>query len=449
MGWLKRITDWLSEQDWGVFNWIRDVLITLFDWLQDLAEEWLGWLIDLGKWIDDYFWRFYKLVVDWWDKLWKIICDYWDRFTRLVGDLWNGLVEWVDTWWDKIVDFFSYTLPNIFDSLKDIRGKLDKIFSGVWSDFYDFIQNIWPNFKEFVENKIKEFNNFITNLQKDLSEFQKSFASLRDQFSNFVSNVFDEFKKDVLNRLSNLSETVSNKILPSIDWLSEKLGKIPDRLIELITTPDEVKEEYPALETVMLEYTKQRTGGTSPYQIELPSDWRTRLRGSPEGWLEALLFFLLPGFIDNLQGFWKWWEYGSHLVEGRDELPDFKPMSLRELINGVGWVIGSLEAMILGAVREITVRMPDGSTLSLEEAGVSDPEMVAAVSGVPPWGPYYVFTYKPYAVYWIIHPAVDGWRIIYDPEKRAWRVERVSAEKCREVLLKAGVRFAGGGGGMT
>ena len=130
-------------------------------------------------------------------------------------------------------------------------------------------------------------------------------------------------------------------------------------------------------------------------------------------------------------------------------MPDFRPTSLQELINGVEWVIGSLEAMILGAIREISVRMPDGSTLSLEEAGVSDPEAIAGVYGIPPWGPYYVLTYKPYAVYWIIHPAVDGWRVVYDPERKAWKIERVSAEKCREVLLKAGIRFAGGGGGMS
>ena len=199
----------------------------------------------------------------------------------------------------------------------------------------------------------------------------------------------------------------------------------------------------------MLEYTKQRTGGVSPYQVELPSEWRTKLHGSPEGWLEALLFFLLPGFIDNLHGLWKWWEYGQHLIEGQDELPEFRLTSLQELINGVGWVIGSLESMILGAIREISVRMPDGSLLSLEEAGVSDPEAIAAVSGVPPWGPYYVFTYKPYAVYWIIHPTVDGWRIIYDPKEKTWKVERVKAEKCREILLKAGLKVAGGGGGTS
>jgi len=449
MGWLKTIIDWLEEQDWGIFNWLRDTLIVILDWLQDLAEEWLGWLIDLGKWVSDHFWRFYKLVVDWWDRLWKILYDYWNRFMDLVGDLWDGLVAWVDIWWDQLVYFFYYTLPDLFTDLEDIWDQLNKIFSELWNDFYDFIENIWPDFREFVENKIEEFNNFIVNLQANLSEALESLSDLRDQFSDFVSNVFDEFKKNVLNGLSNLSKTISDTILPSIDWLSEKLGKIPDRLIELITTPDEVKEEYPALETVMLEYTKQRTTGVSPYQVELPSEWRTKLRGSPEGWLEALLFFLLPGFIDNLQGLWKWWEYGSHLVEGQDELPDFKPTSLQELINGVEWVIGSLEAMILGAIREISVRMPDGSTLSLEEAGVSDPEAIAGVFGVPPWGPYYVLTYKPYAIYWIIHPLADGWRIVYDPERKAWKVERVSAEKCREVLLKAGIRFAGGGGGMT
>jgi len=304
MGWLKRITDWLSEQDWGIFNWLRDILITVFNWLQDLAEEWLGWLIDLGKWVGDHFWRFYRLVVDWWDKLWKILCDYWGRFTRLVGDLWNGLVEWVDAWWNKVTDFFLYDLPKIWDKIWGLIETVSNWASGVISEVSLFLSKVWPLFSQYVNGSIKLLFDLWDGAKKSIENLTNKIGEISTSFQNFLKVEWHPFTSKITDSLNSLTSFVKEKVWGAVQNLNELFwGWINDLEHAWQLFKERRKAKPKILPTVHVNLTKETHGKMGI--------GRKILEGLLEVVIEVIIWIIASFAVDVVID----WLYGDYDLE--------------------------------------------------------------------------------------------------------------------------------------
>jgi len=445
MGFLKPAIDWLERQNWGLFDFIRVGVLTLLNILDPIVTAFVSETEAFIKKLGDLDARIFTFIVNTlneleigfkkiWGNLVYLAVDVIDRIRVLVGDL----------YW-SIYYAIKHTIPYLVNKVNGLVSDVADLAEKVITDIGELWEDLKPKVKELIDDAIGVVEAGLDGLKALIENVTKNLLELSNNFTTFITTTWQTFTTQTTSILNVLSKTVYDGIAPTINSIWEIISSIPSIVLDLFNQPEKIREEAsPAFKTAITTYLNERITGTSPEKIEPPEEWRTTLHHSPQGWLELLLFFLIPAVIENAAAIWRWYQEVESMQEVEEPLEEPKMMSLNDLMAGVEYVYGTLVDLVQGAIERLKIIYPDGREAEIRETEVTEPEIVASTFIHPMNGPWVLFTRHPYAIYVVIHPSVDGYRVVYDPEKGVWKFEGVKAEECRKLLVEAGVKFATG-----
>jgi len=441
MGVLRPILDWLEGQDWGWFNFVRDQLIGLVSWVDniitpffDRAEKFIDklWELDL---------RIFGFIIDTLDRLKKGFDQIWDNLVYLAVDVIDRIRVLVDELYWSIYYAVKYTIPYLVDKVIRLSDRLEDLAEKAITDIGELWEDLKPKVKELVDGAIGVVEAGLEEVKALIENVTKNLQELSNNFTTFISSTWQTFTTQTTSVINALTKTVYDAIIPAINSIWETLGKIPTAVLDLLNQPEKMREEEEGIREASLTHMKGIIQGKTPTEIQPPEKLSTTLHSSPIGILELLFFYLIQVLGFNLFGLYRWISEFPGFQKDKDTLPDVREMSLEELMNSVDHLLGSLEDLIAGMAERIIVVHPDGSTGTITETEMTDPEVVAETPFGVPGLMYLLYTVRPHGFYIVLSPYVGGYKFIYDEEKNAWKVEWASAEECRRLMDKAGFKI--------
>ena len=446
MGFLQPAIDWLETQNWGPFDFVRVGILTLLNILDPIvtafvnrAEAFINklWELDL---------RIFSFITDTLDKLRVGFNIIWDEIVYLVLYAADRIRELVEVWFDKIKEAIETIIPNLVENVNDLIDKLADLGEGILSDVQNFLDTVWPTFTEFVNASIQFLTDFVKFLRDGLEWLESKVTEVANEFDSFLQTSWQIFTTNTTNLLNVLNQTVFNVIIPSLQSAWDILTRIPSAILDLLNQPEKIREEEPGIRESTLTHMQELLKGKTPTEIQPPQKLSTTLHSSPIGILELLFFFLIQVFGFNLFGLYRWFTEFPGAQRDKDTLPDVREMSLEELMNSVDHLLGSIEDLIAGIAERIIVVHPDGTTGTITDVEMADPDVVAEYPFGLPGLTYILYTVKPHGFYIVLNPFVGGYKCTYDEEKDTWKVEWASAEECRRLMDKAGFKIISFGG---
>lgn len=131
--------------------------------------------------------------------------------------LWENIKSAFETAWNAIVTFFTETIPNAFQSLKD---KLSEIGNSIVTFFQDLWNDIVSFFTETIPQWIQNVINWFANLPYQIGY----------QIGQILGNII-QFGQNVWNWITNDLPQIIQSI---IDWFAQLPGRIWDWLCNTV-----------------------------------------------------------------------------------------------------------------------------------------------------------------------------------------------------------------------
>lgn len=231
-------------------------------------------------------------------------CDWFRNFW--IG-LWEGIKTAFETVWNAIVIFFTETIPNAFQSLKD---KLSEIGNNIKT----FFENLWNSIVSFFTETIPQW------IQNVIDWFQ----NLPYMMGYLIGQILGKIIQFGVNVWNWITVTLPNIIQGIIDWFSQLPGRIWEWLlktiIDIINWGQNVKEsavnKVSEMINTVIEYFKSLPGNIWTWLlntlIKIGQFAKNMATKGKEG--ASNLFNNIVNTLKSLPQ--KMWNIGKNIVEG-------------------------------------------------------------------------------------------------------------------------------------
>jgi len=261
MGVLRPILDWLEEQDWGWFNFIRDQLIGIVSWIDgiispffDRAEKFIDklWELDL---------RIFSFIIDTLEKLKKGFDEIWNNLVYLAVDVIHRIRVLVDELYWSIYYAIKYTVPYLADTVVQLSDRLRDLAEKAITDIGELWEDLKSKVKELIDDSFGLLYVMVSEVKNDVMTLSSNLVEISNSLRSFVKDTLDSFKKEISVTLNNFSTLINDKIIPSISNLYDLFwGWINDLELAWQLFKERRKAKPKMVPTVHVNLTKETYG---------------------------------------------------------------------------------------------------------------------------------------------------------------------------------------------
>ena len=150
----------------------------------------------------------------------------WGEISEWLGDTWEKVKEKCKEAWDAVCKFFTETIPQAWDSLKNKFESVPEWWSGIWQQVADFFSGIWQSMSEnpvlsSIVTTIQDlWQNAVTTLQGIWSGLTEIASGAWELLKNtilapvlllidLVTGDFTQLASDVQNIWQNIQDAAS------------------------------------------------------------------------------------------------------------------------------------------------------------------------------------------------------------------------------------------------
>ncbi len=257
--WLRERQSWLNEQNWTVFNFIRDFLKTilalLIEWEHNLLIGILELLDTLYDIVDTVVRNAVSNITNFITNVVNNITNVWNTFTTNVSNFTTNVIN-------NITNVIGLTLSQLGEWFADIRGATKSWVEGLFVKVKDVWNTITSNLEEWWQTKTVEIDKATdTKLAPFLSTFELWQGVIQD-FKDFFANpllylttrvdwiAFWTEGSDVLE-LEGYTDEARDEIYAGIPEIGDSI----DKIIAILDDEEKVAEsdEGKALASVTLD----------------------------------------------------------------------------------------------------------------------------------------------------------------------------------------------------
>ena len=154
MGFLKPAIDWLEEQDWGFFDFVRVGILTLLNLVDSLVTD----FVDRAEAFMDKLWeldlRIFGFIIDTLDRLKKGFDQIWDNLVYLAVDVIDRIRVLVDELYWSIYYAVKYTIPYLVDKVIRLSDRLEDLAEKAITDIGELWEDLKPKVKELIDGAV-------------------------------------------------------------------------------------------------------------------------------------------------------------------------------------------------------------------------------------------------------------------------------------------------------
>lgn len=315
-----------------------------------------------------------------------------ESFRNFWIGLWEKIKSAFETAWNAIVTFFTETIPNAFQSLKN---KLSEIGNNIAT----FFQNLWNSIVSFFTETIpKAFQaslDKITAIGNNIKEF---FKKIWNDIISFFTEAIPQWIQNVINWFSNLPYAIGYQIglllgniikfgnnvwiwvtveLPKIiqaiiDWFAQLPGKIWNWLVN---TYNNIIEWATSIYSSILEWFSKIIDTIVTYFSELPSkiwewlvnthnklkEWAINVYNTSKTWIVKTITIIVDWFAQLPGKIWNWLlDTINKVVEWGRNVANKGKQGAQDLYNNIVHTIKELPGKMLDIGKNIVEGLWNG-----------------------------------------------------------------------------------------
>lgn len=140
-------------------------------------------------------------------------------FRDAVNAVWEAIKTAFHDVWSGIVDFFTVTIPNAIDGVKETLNRWSEWWSGLWQQISDFFSGIWDGIVAF-------FTNTIPNAWNSLMDFFNGIPAWWARLWQRVSDFFVDGWNAILETGTAIWNTIKDTVNEIFTAIKDKLSEI-------------------------------------------------------------------------------------------------------------------------------------------------------------------------------------------------------------------------------
>lgn len=129
----------------------------------------------------------------------------WGEISEWLGDTWEKVKEKCKEAWDAVCKFFTETIPQAWDSLKNKFESVPEWWSGIWQQVEDFFNDIWQNICGFFTETIPQAWQQVADWFNGIPEW---WSGIWQQVADFFSGIWQSMSENPV--LSSIVTTIQD-----------------------------------------------------------------------------------------------------------------------------------------------------------------------------------------------------------------------------------------------